>query len=215
MLKTLIMDEVAYTFAFNVERRSVVLSGDNSGMLMNGTYYNDVIATYLEYDITIAVPAEREQEYSDFYEALTTPVAYHDFVLPYNNSDTLVRGRVESVPDVYLQKVQRNGIDFVTWKEIKFTIIESVSRKHSDGTYTPVESPSMYITSKYSEGETLNISVITFANPSLVQKIADKTYIEAKENADGELIIEIENDHDEYDGISFSSINEQLIVNFD
>ena len=145
MLNKFILDNTEYTFAVSVKRRSVVVSSDNSGMLMDGTYYNDVIGTYLEYDVSFAIPEGQQDAYVAFYEAITSPVAYHDFVLPYNNQSVVVRGRIQNISDTYMQK---NSQGKVTWRNISFTIIESVSHKMASGSYTPVVPPTAYITAE-------------------------------------------------------------------
>lgn len=145
MFSTISMDNVDYTFAASVKRRSVIVSSDNSGMLMDGTYYNDVIGTYLEYDVSLAVPAGQEDAYVSFYEALNEPVEYHDFVLPYNNDMVLIRGRVKEISDTYMQK---NAQGKVTWRKISFTVAESIAHKTASGSYTPVVPPTAYITAE-------------------------------------------------------------------
>ena len=143
MLNSLVVDGVTYTLVIGVKRRSIVTSSDNSGTLLDGTYYNDVIGTYLQYEISVAIPAGEEDTYASLYEVLTNPVAYHDFVFPYNNTSVLVRGRVSDVGDAYMQK---NSLDKVTWRQIAFTVTESLPHKTASGGYTPVVPPNAYIT---------------------------------------------------------------------
>ena len=216
MLNTFVMDGVSYDFAFDVKRRSVIVSGGNSGMLLNGTYYNDVIGTYLEYDISIAIPIDKINDYVDFYEAITAPVEYHDFLFPYANVETIVRGRIDKIPDSYLQKSSTN---LVTWYNISFTIQESISRKKSSGTYTPVVEPGSYVTSKYSNNEHLIMTTVTFDDPSVNQAIGVKVNIEAAEDSNGHLIIYVDEDYADYNTggnyVTFSKSNEHLIVAFD
>lgn len=173
MLNKFIIDNSEYTFATSVKRRSVVVSSDNSGMLMDGTYYNDVIGTYLEYDVSLAIPEGQQDAYVTFYETITSPVAYHDFVLPYNNSSVVVRGRIQNISDSYLQK---NSQGKVTWRNIRFTIAESIPHKTSSGSYTPVVPPTAYI-SAANVDEHLVFTIVDFDEVEDIERDDEHLYI--------------------------------------
>lgn len=160
MFTQLIMDNAEYNFACSVKRRAVIVSSDNSGILLDGSYYNDVMGTYMEYDVSLAIPAGQEDAYVAFYEAITNPIPYHDFVLPYNNEMTLVRGRVANISDTYMQK---NALGKVTWRNITFTVAESIAHKPANGAYTPVVPPNPFITAENVDEE-LVFTIVDYDN---------------------------------------------------
>lgn len=89
-----------------------------SGLLLDKSYFNDVIGTYMQYTVSLAVPIDRPADYGAIYEALTDPVDGHVFALPYNQDIIEITGRIASVSDVYV-RLPNGG---VYWKGLRFTI---------------------------------------------------------------------------------------------
>jgi hypothetical protein len=112
------IDGVSWDYPCSVQREADVTSSELSGMMLDRTYYNDVIATYMKYSVTIAVPFGKEAEYSAIYELLTKPVPHHSFVFPYNQTTITVNGRVSAVSDRYV-RLPRNR---TTWRQIAFDV---------------------------------------------------------------------------------------------
>lgn len=102
-----------------IERTAEVTASEVSGMLLNKQYFNDVIGTFMQYTIAIAVPIGMEEDYKYIYEMLTEPVDAHVFVLPYNDEYITITGRVQRVSDKYY----RNVDDGNGWRGTKFTVI--------------------------------------------------------------------------------------------
>ena len=115
------IDGVKWNFPCTIEREAQVTASEISGMMLDKSYFHDVLGTWMQYTITIAIPKGHEDEYTTIYEALSDPVGYHTFILPYNYQDegiTLV-GRVSVVDDVYVRLPNNRQ----TWRKTKFTVI--------------------------------------------------------------------------------------------
>ena len=102
----------------DIERTAEVTPSEISGMMLDRTYFNDVLGTYMRYSVSLAVPPTMESDYSALYETLTDPVDAHTFVLPHNQSEIEVTGRVDSVQDTLVYTVSHKQY----WKGIKFDI---------------------------------------------------------------------------------------------
>ena len=118
------IDDKDWNYPCTVERTGDIESSDISGVMLDRNYFNDVIGTYMSYDVKIAVPREHEQDYYEIYEMLTDPVGWHSFLLPYNDGTIEITGRIESVKDVYVKLP--NG---VTWRGIQFEVISNTPTK--------------------------------------------------------------------------------------
>ena len=105
----------------DLERTADITPSEISGMLLDKTYFNDVLGTFMTYDVTLAVPPTMMQEYSNLYESLTDPVDAHAFVLPYNNGMINLTARVEQVRDIYVYTVSQRQY----WRGMRFTVIAS------------------------------------------------------------------------------------------
>ncbi len=125
MFNGIIIDGNEYDMIVSAKRKAKLEQSDNVGLLMDRHYHNDIIGTYFEYDISLAVPTGKEYEYVALYNVLTDPVAEHDFILPYNNHYIAIKGRVEEVSDEYYHKEGTKQI----WKGISFTVIATKPSK--------------------------------------------------------------------------------------
>lgn len=114
------IDGVEWDFPCDITRIAQMNASEISGFLLDKSYYNDVMGTYLSYDVKIACPIGREDEYSTLYEILTKPVDGHTFVLPYNQGTVTIAGRIENLRDEYRRP--RNG-EPVHWRLESFTIV--------------------------------------------------------------------------------------------
>lgn len=123
------IDGVSWTIPCQIERKAEVTASEISGLMMDKTYFNDVIGTFMRYDVAIAVPQGMESQYYEIYELLTHPVGYHTFVLPYNGDTVTFIGRVEDVSDEW---TLNNGSNW--WKGVRFTAISNSPTKTVDAT---------------------------------------------------------------------------------
>lgn len=113
------VDGIEWEYPCDINRVAEITPSDISGMLMDKTYFNDVLGTYMRYTVKIAVPFTAQNDYIAIYEALTSPVDGHTFVLPYNSSTITITGRVANVNDVYV-RMPNGG---VYWKGISFEVV--------------------------------------------------------------------------------------------
>ena len=123
------IDGIKWDFPCTIERQAEITSSEISGMMLNKTYFNDVLGTWMKYTIAIAVPKGHEADYTDIYEILADPVSYHTFILPYNYQEggITVNGRVNVVSDVWVRLPQGKQ----TWRKTRFEIIANHPTKEA------------------------------------------------------------------------------------
>ena len=115
------IDGLEWTIPCQVERTSEMRASEISGVLLDKSYFNDVIGTYIKYNISIAVPLNMTQEYENLYDLITQPVESHDFVLPYGQTTVTITGRVTDVSDQYVYiDGQKNY-----WKGFRFSVLSN------------------------------------------------------------------------------------------
>jgi hypothetical protein len=112
------IDGIEYNVACSIDREAEIKISDISGMLLNGQIFNDVLGTYMTYDIKLTMPLRNKDRYAALIEQLTEPVDGHLFVLPYNNGTIQITGFVEKPADV--REKLPSGYTF--WKGLQFTI---------------------------------------------------------------------------------------------
>ena len=119
------VDGIEWNIPCDIERVANVKASEISGMLLDKSYFCDVIGTFLQYDVNIAANPRDMDAYVELFEILTQPVDGHSFVLPYNNSTVEITGRVVSINDVYV-RMPNGG---VYWKGTSFSIISNAPTK--------------------------------------------------------------------------------------
>lgn len=112
------IDGMEWDYPCRIERVAEVTPSEISGLLLNRTYFADIIGMYLKYTITLAVPVGQMENYNTIYEALTAPVPSHEFTLPYNSGEVNIIGRVTMVSDRYI----KDGSG-VFWRGTRFEVI--------------------------------------------------------------------------------------------
>lgn len=115
----IVVDGYEWPIPCDINRVAEVTSSNISGMMMDKTYFNDVIGTYLKYSVTLAVPPKMQVEYERLHDVLTAPVDGHGFVIPYGTGTIEITGRVASVSDVLVYTTSKRQY----WKGITFDII--------------------------------------------------------------------------------------------
>lgn len=114
----LIIDGVEWTIPCDISRTSEIRASEISGQMMDGSWFNDPLGTFMRYEVTLAPNPRDMAAYYAVYEILTAPVDGHVFVLPYNGDTIEITARVESVADVYVRMAGGE----VYWKGVRFTI---------------------------------------------------------------------------------------------
>lgn len=120
------IDGVVWSVPCDITREAEVRPSEISGLMLDRSWFNDVIGTYMSYTVSIAVPVTLRDLYEQIYEILTGPVDGHAFMLPYNNGQIAVTGRVQGVKD----ELVRFPGDVNHWKGIVFTIISNAPTKY-------------------------------------------------------------------------------------
>ena len=123
-----VLDGIQWNVGCTVERTAEITASEISGMLMDKSYFNDVIGTFMKYDIRLEVPFGREDFYNSLYEELTNPIDGHTLTVPYGGGVMNITGRIETVSDVYVRMANNT----VHWKGVKFSVIAN----HPTKTYT-------------------------------------------------------------------------------
>jgi len=113
------IDGVQWNYPCDIDRVANIKASDISGMLLDRSWFNDVLGTFLEYTVKIAVPPDRRDDFYTIYEKLTDPVDGHSFALPYNGGMLNITGRVSNVSDTYVRLP--GGGQY--WTGTRFTVI--------------------------------------------------------------------------------------------
>jgi len=113
------IDGYTWPVPCDIRREAQVTPSEISGMMLDKSYFNDVIGTFMRYDVTLAVPPTMEEEFAALYESLTAPVDGHAFVMPYGMSTLQITGRVENVRDSMVYTVSQKQY----WKGVQFTVV--------------------------------------------------------------------------------------------
>ena len=121
------IDGTQWPYQVDVTRNANMRPSALSGMMLDGTYYNDVLGTFMSYTVKVAVPLSQRQRYSTIYEKLIDPVDAHEFILPDTAGGSITfTGYISNVSDVYVYMA--DGTPY--WKGIRFDITSNVPRKH-------------------------------------------------------------------------------------
>ena len=119
------VDGLQWTYPCDISRQADVRASSISGLMLNGTYFNDVLGTYLRYTIKLVVPLNERAAFNPIYEKITDPVGYHTFTFPYNQTTVTITAKVESVKDVFVRLP--NGGQY--WKGIEFDAVSVAPTK--------------------------------------------------------------------------------------
>ena len=114
-----VIDDYVFPYPCQIERVAELRASEVSGMLLDRSWFNDVLGTYLRYSVALAVPPDEAAAYERLYGLLTDPVDGHRFALPYNSGTVQLTGRVEGVSDA-LARLPGGG---QYWRSVKFTVI--------------------------------------------------------------------------------------------
>lgn len=113
------VDGIEFDIKAQVTRLPDLTASELSGMMMDKSYLNDMIGTFMHYSIRFEYPLYDQTKYGTLYEMLTEPVDAHAFVLPYNGSTIELTARVETIQDELLDF--DNGQQY--WNGLQFAII--------------------------------------------------------------------------------------------
>lgn len=112
------IDGVEYRVKCSTTRGAEIKETSISGLMMDGSYFRDILGTYYSYDIRLEMPLKNKARYAALVEKLTEPVDGHQFVLPYNDETIALTGKVVDPQDVY--KELESGYTY--WDGLQFSI---------------------------------------------------------------------------------------------
>ena len=119
------VDNITWAIPCKIVRKAELTASEISGLMLDKSWFNDVLGTFLSYTVSIAAPQSMLNEYSALYEAITDPYDGHTFVLPYNQGTVQITGRVVSVQDTHYQLA--GGASY--WEGCTFEIISNYPTK--------------------------------------------------------------------------------------
>ena len=119
------VDGIQWPIPCDIKRTAEIKASDISGMLMDRSYFYDVLGTYMQYEISLIPSPQDMGAYYALWEQLSQPVDGHTFTLPYNGDTIEITGRVGSVSDVYV-RMPNGG---VYWKGVSFVVTSNAPTK--------------------------------------------------------------------------------------
>ena len=120
------VDGIEWAYPCAVQRAAEVKYSSISGLMLDGSIFNDVLGTYMQYTLRLAIPLTDRDAGNTIYEKLTEPVDGHVFVFPYNASTITVTGAIKGqISDVYVR--MPNGGTY--WNGLKFTVAANAPSK--------------------------------------------------------------------------------------
>lgn len=99
MTTNFVADGIPWSVPCKIVRTMEIKGSAVEGMMMDLSWFNDPLGTWLVYTIVIPVPANKTAEYCALYELLSNPVTEHSFTLPYNDGHYTFSGRVRKLQD--------------------------------------------------------------------------------------------------------------------
>jgi len=119
------VDGIQWPIPCDITRTAEIKASDISGMLMDRSYFYDVLGTYMQYEISLIPNPQDMGAYYALWEQLSKPVDGHTFTLPYNGGAIEITGRVGSISDVYV-RLPGGG---VYWKGVSFVVTSNAPTK--------------------------------------------------------------------------------------
>lgn len=105
------IDEVEYDVRIvygSIKRVATIEQGQNRGRSLYPSIISDVMGTSISYTMQVERKESNPQAYYDFYEAITSPVAYHTVKLPYNDTEIEFDAEILSAQDTDMGLVGGN-----------------------------------------------------------------------------------------------------------
>jgi hypothetical protein len=112
------VDGMTWDIPCDITRTAQITASEISGLLLNKEYFNDVIGTYMQYEVTLIPSPSNLSDYYSLYQIITQPVSGHTWVFPYNGTTITITGRVEEISDVYVRLPNGGRM----WKGVSFTV---------------------------------------------------------------------------------------------
>lgn len=109
------LDDVDYNInVINLKRKFEVADGDSSGRLQNWKMYRDVVGTFYNYTLQVALKDYDYESYDSFYQAISSPTESHVLEIPYGQGILVFNAYATKGEDSLIHKGQNNIWDGLT-----------------------------------------------------------------------------------------------------
>jgi len=123
------IDGVVYNVAVtSLERSFQVLDSDDSGRTTNLEMYRDVLGTFYTYAIELNTKKLNKTDYDAIYEVLSSPVDFHDIILPYGQTTYSFEGYVTNGQDSLINSSDSGNL----WDNLSFNVIAKEPKRESE-----------------------------------------------------------------------------------
>mgnify|MGYP000020309919 CR=1 FL=1 len=117
-----ILDGKRYNLSVTGLERSFEISDtDATGRTKDWKMHRDVVGTFYNYTIKLAVQRMDWNSYNRFYEAISAPVASHTLTVPYNAETLTFQAYCTKGKDKLIYKSKKNGQQL--WDDLSVNFI--------------------------------------------------------------------------------------------
>lgn len=118
----IILDGKEYNIGvMSLERSFEVSDTDASGRTKDWKMHRDVVGTFYNYTISVAVWRGDYDSYKRFYDAISAPVASHTITVPYNDESLTFQAYCTKGKDKLFHKNRKNGVQL--WNDLSVNFI--------------------------------------------------------------------------------------------
>lgn len=109
------LDNIDYNIqVMSLKRKFEVADGDSSGRLQNWKMYRDVVGTFYNYTLKVALKDYDVESYDNFYQAISSPIESHVLEIPYGQGILTFDAYVTKGEDDLVNKGVNNIWDGLT-----------------------------------------------------------------------------------------------------
>lgn len=122
MYSGITIDNVEYKVRIkygSIRRIATVIQGNNRGTSLYPSTISDVMGTAYEYTMEIERDETTPNDYNNFYQVITAPVAYHSVTLPYNNTTLTFNAEILTAEDTALGSIG----GYNKWSNLQITFV--------------------------------------------------------------------------------------------
>lgn len=116
-MSLLVIDGVSYDVGIIKVTRTPNIEKNYLGATLDGTYHNEPVGTYFDYNFIINAKSLSISEYDALYQVLTAPVEYHTVTVPYGQNAITFDADISIGSD----EILANYSNFRKWGELKIT----------------------------------------------------------------------------------------------
>lgn len=125
IIPTFYIDGAPFTFPCSVSRNVEKRESGNSGYMLDDSYNNDLLGTYITYSVQIEIPKDKFDKYTSLYNLLAAPKSEYTFTMPYNQETITFNGRIQNINDKLVRVVPNGNGQLNIWSGITFDIISN------------------------------------------------------------------------------------------